>query len=461
MKNMFENNKTDYKILIRNTKMALGSLCIYRNILKKDVPLKMQAFLEKLDNGSQDVYDTVYLYNELYHALASSDAINTGAVSLKEHIINLMLADENPFTTSAQWLEPDCLDTELKKATIRDLSYLQTAVNFFTFYAPDYIKLVCSSEYPELEPVLPLPAWNRPGQKTGQPDHVQNIKKILHSKDWKECFEDLCLFHQNNGCGQFALYKAFVWERNTGNIHGNFKGVTNPDTISLSDFIGYEEQRSVVIDNTEKFLKGYPSNNVLLYGDRGTGKSSTVKAILNEYSNRGLRLVEVPKNLLMDFPQIVSNLKRINLKFIVFVDDLAFEDNEENYTALKAALEGSIESKPANVLIYATSNRRHLIKEKFSDRSGLQSVNADDEIRATDSIQEKLSLADRFGITVVFTSPDKNNFLKIVDGLAAKRGLNTDMEELHREALKWELWYNGRSPRTACQFIDWFSGRTE
>jgi predicted AAA+ superfamily ATPase len=205
-------------------------------------------------------------------------------------------------------------------------------------------------------------------------------------------------------------------------------------------------------------LKGFPTNNVLLYGDRGTGKSSTVKAILNEYHTQGLRMLEVPKAYLADFPLIIRHLKNRTQKFIIFVDDLVFGDNEETYTSLKAVLEGGLESKTPNILIYATSNRRHLIKEYFSERAGLQSSNHDEEVHAGDSMQEKLSLADRFGISVVFSSPNQNRYLKIVKGIAARRNLDIDQERLHREALQWALWYNGRSARTARQFVDWIEG---
>ncbi|MGB9793080.1 MAG: ATP-binding protein, partial [Thermacetogeniaceae bacterium] len=219
-----------------------------------------------------------------------------------------------------------------------------------------------------------------------------------------------------------------------------------------------EAERAEVIENTIHFLSGFPANNVLLYGDRGTGKSSTVKALLNEFHERGLRLVELPKEYLSDFPEVLRKLKGRCLKFIIFIDDLAFEDSAESYTALKAVLEGGLESRPSNVVVYATSNRRHLIKEKFSDRGGLHYGSPDDEVRAHDTIQEKLSLADRFGITVIFPSPDKEQYLKIVEGIAAKRGLNIEKEQLHEEALRWEKRNNGRSPRTARQFVDWLEG---
>jgi predicted AAA+ superfamily ATPase len=283
---------------------------------------------------------------------------------------------------------------------------------------------------------------------------VYKIKKLLmDSRSWPGCASELVEFHRRCGSGIFSRYRAFVWRG------GAFEGVGSPDPVRFSDLISYELEREDVIQNTLHFLDGKPANNILLYGDRGTGKSTTVKALVNEYHSRGLRMIELPKRSLADFPLIIRQLAGRNLKFILFVDDLAFEDNEENYTALKAALEGGLESKPDNVLIYATSNRKHLIKERFSDRAGLGSGNTDDEVRAADTMQEKLSLSDRFGMTVVFSSPDKKQYLEIVEGLAKKRGLNADREYLQREAMKWELQYNGRSPRTARQFVDWLEGQ--
>ena len=232
----------------------------------------------------------------------------------------------------------------------------------------------------------------------------------------------------------------------------------DPDPVRLSDFIGYEQQRNEIIDNTLRFLKGYPANNLLLYGDRGTGKSSTVKALLNEYHALGLRIIEVSKELMPDFNQILRIIRNRPQKFIIFIDDLSFSDDESTYTALKAVLEGSLESKPGNILVYATTNRRHLVRERFSDRAGLMSDQADDEIHAADTMEEKLSLADRFGMTITFTAPDQEEYLGIVEELAQKRGIRIEKDVLRKQAVQWEMLYNGRSPRTALQFINWLEG---
>jgi hypothetical protein len=203
----------------------------------------------------------------------------------------------------------------------------------------------------------------------------------------------------------------------------------------------------LILENTERFLAGHTASNMLLYGDRGSGKSSTVKALAHTYMGRGLRLVELAKPDLGDLPVVMRLLAGYRHKFIIFIDDLSFEETEQEYKTLKAVLEGGLEVKPDNVLIYVTSNRHHLIKETFSERSG-------DEVHAGDSMQEKLSLADRFGLTVIFSTPDQKGYLHIVGRLAARLELPIEREELHRLALHWEMWHNGRSERTARQFVN-------
>ena len=223
--------------------------------------------------------------------------------------------------------------------------------------------------------------------------------------------------------------------------------MVHPDPTTLRDLKGYEIQRRMAIDNTVSFLVGLPANNCLLYGDRGTGKSSTVKAILNEYYTRGLRVIEIPKESLMDFPRLVDEIAALPMKFIIFIDDLSFSNQDDTYAALKAVLEGGLAARPENALIYATSNRRHLLRETFSDREG-------DEVHKGDTIQESLSLADRFGLSIHFSSPDKWRYLEIVRQLAVQRGLEDHLEELDLLAERWATERGGRSPRCARQFID-------
>lgn len=243
-----------------------------------------------------------------------------------------------------------------------------------------------------------------------------------------------------HGNGMFAKYKAFTFD-------GELRPIENTDGIRLTDLKNYETQRQQVVDNTLCFLRGKPAQNVLLYGERGTGKSSTVKAILNEYEE--LRMVEVSKNDVAMLPALFRKLRDIQLRFIVTIDDLAFAEKDDRFGILKAALEGSLSAKPDNILIYATTNRRKIVRETAADR----------EISGADAIDESMSLADRFGLFITFMKPDKQVFLDIVRKLAADKGLDVPAERLETAAERFALRHGGRSPRTARQFIDWLDGR--
>ncbi|WP_088186506.1 ATP-binding protein [Desulfosporosinus sp. FKA] len=444
--------------------LAFDSLSVYRNLLEDSVLGKLRELLAGLEKMDLQLRDIINYYNDFYFELAKCPGL-----SLPHHILNQLIFAENSFSFNAQAMHPSMPENTLDQAVVSDLKNLETIAKLdSTTLKAEIAKLYknnCAGNYPDdagtfSESLLQtLPDWefsptllvNR------EPEHLRTLKeKFLTSTCWGDCLQDLKEFHRQYGCGIFARSIAFIWERTEG--RGRLKCVERPDPITLRDLVDYHDERSRVLENTRQFLKGYPANNVLLYGDRGTGKSSTVKAILNEYHPLGLRMIEIPKAFLADFPQILRLLHNRSQKFILFVDDLVFGDNEENYTSLKAVLEGGLESKTSNILIYATSNRRHLVKEYFSERAGLQSSNREEEVHAGDSMQEKLSLADRFGINVVFSSPDQKQYLKIVEGIATRRNLAIDQTTLHKEALQWALWYNGRSARTARQFVDWIEG---
>lgn len=416
-------------------KLSLSSLTVYRRLLEDQAVQKLMTLAEKLSDSAPGEQNTLGLYSDFFYTLSKAEP----GLSLARYIQNRIYRDENIFSLAAEIHDYDTIDEAICEASSSDLANLE------------YVCALSPAVFKE-ELVRRLP---------GDSFYRQTVSKLpqwIAAESKLSGVQELAAYYRQNGCGIFSGYKAFLW--NHTDTGSGLMGIEQPDPIRISQLIGYDSERSEVLQNTQHFINGFPANNVLLYGDRGTGKSSTVKALLNEYHTSGLRLIEVPKKHLMDFPEIIRLVRGRNLKFIIFVDDLAFEDNEESYTALKAVLEGGVESKPENVLIYATSNRRHLIKEKFSDRLGLQSSDREDEIRAADTIQEKLSLSDRFGITVVFSSPDKARYLQIVRGLAEQRGLDIDPETLEKEAMKWELWYNGRSPRTARQFVDWLSGES-
>ncbi|MDQ7094437.1 ATP-binding protein [Desulfosporosinus sp. PR] len=445
--------------------LALDSLAVYRGLLEDPVLRRLRELLAALEKENLQVREIVNFYHDFYYELAKCPQL-----SLSNHILDQIIFAENSFSFKAQAINTPVLESTLERAAARDLRNLQSVAKLdgsalkAGISARFHPGVQERKEGPGLDPTLELllqelPEWEVSPLPSAEdePEHLHNLKEtFLKARHWDDCLPELRQFHRQYGCGLFARSIAFIWERYEG--QGFLKSVARPDPITLNELVDYQDERSKILENTLQFLKGYPANNVLLYGDRGTGKSSTVKAILNAYHSRGLRMIEVPKAFLADFPQIIRLLTNRAQKFILFVDDLVFGDNEENYTSLKAVLEGGLESKTSNILIYATSNRRHLVKEYFSERAGLHSGNRDEEVHAGDSMQEKLSLADRFGINVVFSSPDQKQYLKIVEGIASQRQLSIEQSVLHKEALQWALWYNGRSARTARQFVDWLEG---
>lgn len=269
------------------------------------------------------------------------------------------------------------------------------------------------------------------------------------ASEFKDIMTD---FYKEFGVGKYGLHKAFRTERVDGLVR--VEPITNIAHVRLDDLVGYDIPKAKLIANTEAFVEGRRANNCLLFGDAGTGKSSSVKGILNAYYDRGLRMIEVYKHQFQDLNDIISQIKTRNYKFIIYMDDLSFEDFEIEYKYLKAVIEGGLEKKPDNVLIYATSNRRHLVREKFSDKEERR-----DDLHASDTVQEKLSLVSRFGVTIFFCAPDKKEFQAIVRTLAERYGVDMPQEELLLEANKWELSHGGLSGRTAQQFIDYLLGR--
>ena len=271
--------------------------------------------------------------------------------------------------------------------------------------------------------------------------------------EMKSLVED---FYKDYGVGLFGLHKAFKIHESLVDNSFTIEPVKRVAHINLEDLVGYEFQKKKLIENTEAFINGLPSNNCLLYGDSGTGKSSSIKGIMNRYYEKGLRIIEIYKHQFRFLNDIMAVLKDRNYKFIIYMDDLSFEDKETEYKYLKAIIEGGLEKKPANVLIYATSNRRHLIHEGFKDKLDR---GENDDIHESDTVEEKLSLYHRFGMTIYYGKPTPKEFKTIVTELAKRQGIKTDGEELLLEANRWEIEHGGLSGRTASQFIDYFSSK--
>lgn len=278
---------------------------------------------------------------------------------------------------------------------------------------------------------------------------IKLAEELSGAVDDNTFLNTVCDFYKDAGVGCIGLFKAF----RVGHDDNDRPVITPVISVEhkyLKDLIGYDIQKKKITDNTEAFLAGNKANNVLLFGDSGTGKSSCIKAILNEYYDDGLRMIEIYKHQFKDLSAIINQVKDRNYKFIIYMDDLSFEEFEIEYKFLKAVIEGGLEKRPDNVLIYATSNRRHLVREKYSDKE-----ERDDDLHTRDTVAEKLSLSARFGVSVYFGSPDKKLFNEIVKGLAQKNNIKVDENTLLMEANKWELSHGGLSGRTAEQFISY------
>jgi len=282
-------------------------------------------------------------------------------------------------------------------------------------------------------------------------------EQLEAAADENEFFSCVTGFYKDYGVGMFGLNKAFRIA-GSGEKGVEFSPINNMDKVMMDDLVGYEIQKRELMENTEAFVEGRKANNVLLFGDSGTGKSTSIKAVVNEYYDRGLRMIEIYKHQFKDLSAVISQIKNRNYRFIIYMDDLSFEEFEIEYKFLKAVIEGGVETKPENILIYATSNRRHLIRETWNDRSDMETS---DELHRSDTMEEKLSLVNRFGVTIYFSKPSRKEFDNIVAELARKNGISLSEDVLRAEANKWELSHGGVSGRTAQQFINHLSAAAD
>jgi len=391
-------------------KYYIDSVCVY-NTENDEVLCSLRALLDGANSEN-----VPKLYSTFFKKLS-------GKKSLRSHIAQLVLTDENVFTKAAAAGRADELSDAIISGVKSDLKKLE-AVSRIT--ADDII----NNTYGEIEKVLlTLPKW-----ECGTPEEPLG-------ECWESKIDELAEYHELNGYGVFSTDVAFTWEK------GGLTPITITDPIELTELKNYERQRNQVLENTEAFLEGLPANNILLYGDRGTGKSSTVHAVLNEYKNRGLRMIEISKGDINRLTQIREKIANSPMKFIIFIDDLSFDSHDDSFGELKAALEGSLSGRQSNALIYATSNRRHLIKENRNDR--------ENDIHRSDTMQEELSLSDRFGMIITFMNPDKAEYLDITEQIARDRGIEVDFDKLLLESENWARRRGGRSPRCAKQFVDY------
>ena len=375
----------------------------------------------------------------------------------KNYMCNLIGSSENVFSLMAEngafdYIEPDStIDVLFKVEDASERSILNLALEEIKvirrIYDYDFNALAKSIES-ETKIAAGAEAITSIEVSPEIPSRRQDIEDAFNDDDDWHVLRVLTNYYRAHGAGFFEPFDAFTWD-------GDFHGVRYADPITMEDLIGYDNQKSQLIVNTEFLLRNLPCNNVLLYGDSGTGKSSSVKALLNKYKNKGLKLIAVSKHKIDEMYKIFDVIKGRGLKFIIFIDDLSFEENESSFKSFKSIIEGNINSRLSNAIICVTSNRRNIIKEVWKDRD------TSDDVHLRDNLQEKRSLSDRFGLTLGYLAPDKKEYLKIVDALAEKAGIELNKEALHERALTWEVRHGGRSGRTAKQFVDHLNGLLE
>ncbi|ARV60201.1 AAA+ family ATPase [Nostocales cyanobacterium HT-58-2] len=409
-----------------------ASLLLYQSVLQEEVGSAYLDLLQAIRYTDADARGCLQAYGNYFRCLAARHQ------NWEEYIITQILRVDNPFTQLAQQQEFENLPPALVAAVQHDLHALQTLYECSSAVLSEWVQAVAHL------PVSPV-VWYVEQDRIAGIHELPLIEKLQQLENWADAVRELSAYYRQFGTGLFAEYKALRWQA------GQFIGIRYPDPVQLSQLVGYESQKEALLKNTEFLLSGQVALHVLLYGSRGSGKSSLVKALLNEYGDCNLRLLEVAKSELKDLPKIVEQLRSVPQKFIIFVDDLSFEEDDDAFKALKVVLEGNLTARPQNVVVYATSNRRHLIREFFADRP---SPKDNEEVHAWDTMQEKLSFSDRFGLTLTFEPANQKTYLQIIQHLAAQAGIDMSPEDLERQALQWATRHNGRSGRTARQFVD-------
>ena len=385
----------------------LRGLSAFRSLL--DTPMLKDA-LQLLDAAARrDGEGALAAYDQMFYLLKAE-----GYSGLGTWMWDTLRYTETPYGDLAG---SGRSDPELEGAARRDVDALLQLARLGAEDIRVALKPILTEEYVSV--LDSLPAW-----ETGVPF----------------TFEELSAFYRENGAGLYAKYRAFLWEE------GQLVPVADPDCPHPVELLGYDQQRKQVLDNTRLLVEGKPSNNVLLFGDGGTGKSATVKSMLYLPGMENLRLIEIQKENLVGMPRLIRSLAGRRQSFILFIDDLAFDQDDKTYSSLKTILEGGLEKRPLNVAIYATSNRRHLVRQTFSDRAG-------DEVDAFETISEKTALAERFGLRIPYMTMSKSEYLALIDHLAGLYHVEMNREVLHAKAMEWEIRHAGRTPRVARQFI--------
>lgn len=430
----------------------IPGLVLYRDLGEDSILYKMAEIFKDKDNkkaSNEELVSRIYQQIKRILDVATSYGFNRNL--WQDYLAFLLITNENSFTLTCEKVGAG--DGTVNKFAKNDYAIFMKLFNF---------------DFSAIEKELGIDCFSTITNYTSLPKkeqmYNQNVSekvryvsdKISQASNIDEVFEIMTEFYKKYGVGMFGLNKAFRIKHDEGKDL-EFIPINNTEKVVLDDLVGYEIQKKKLVDNTEAFVNGRKANNVLLFGDSGTGKSTSVKAIINEYYEQGLRMIEIYKHQFKDLSSIISHVKNRNYKFIIYMDDLSFEEFEIEYKYLKAVIEGGLEIKPDNVLIYATSNRRHLIKETWNDRSDMNV-----ELHHSDTMQEKMSLVNRFGVTISFSKPSKKEFNNIVTEIAKRYPqIKLSDDELVLEANKWELSHGGLSGRTAQQFINYLLGQVQ
>lgn len=430
----------------------VSKLLIYGDMPKDSILMELCEIYRDMEaeNGNTDELRTrVFCQMKRLLMLATDYGFDRNL--WHNYLTYLLITDENPFSL-----------------TCENIGAKDGSVNYFARNDFQAFMELFSFDFSGLEEKLNVDCFSKISsyKAIGKPELMYNknvsekvqllSERLEQAKDEEEFFGLVTDFYKTYGVGMFGLNKAFrIKDREDGKVV--FQAINNMERVMLDDLIGYEIQKKKLVDNTRAFVEGKKANNVLLFGDSGTGKSTSIKAIVNEFYEQGLRMIEIYKHQFKELSSVIAQIKNRNYKFIIYMDDLSFEEFEIEYKFLKAVIEGGVETRPENILIYATSNRRHLIKETWADRDDVKNENG---IHRSDTIEEKLSLVNRFGVTINYSKPNQKEYFHIVTELAKKNGLTMPEEEICAEANKWELAHGGISGRTAQQFINYLLGQS-
>ncbi|HTI14195.1 MAG TPA: ATP-binding protein [Dictyobacter sp.] len=425
-------------------------LTLLREVLNDQPGQAFLAFLQTLFSSASDPAQVASAYSSAWQALATvapKEERLSGVDAWQTHVISRLLDDSNVWSTQVEYLGSEQIAATLRAQAQRELRLLQ---RLFQLDARTLLDLTMAAVTPTLpalrEAWVPWSDLTPTTMETASTDaRLVLAQSIVESSDWAEMVTPLERYWSRYGTGELSRYRALRWQPEERKL----VGIAHPDRIQLTNLVGHERQQKRLRANIEHFIARLPAHDILLYGAPGTGKSSTIKALINSYADQGLSLVEIRKEEIGDLPSIVSYLRQRAPRYLIFIDDLSFEDNETSYKVLKVLLEGTAEARPGNILVCATSNRINLVKENFADR-GKQS----DDVNWRDTMDEKQSLANRFGLRISYLSPDQNQYLNIVQGLVQQRGLVVEEETLRERALQWERSHAGRSGRVARQFVD-------